>query len=107
MPWARVDDGWWCHPKVIGLSPAARGLWISALSWSCAQRAEVVPPSLPPMVGGTDEHVAELVDAGLWHPAGKGWEIHDWATYQDLSTRERKQRAGRAGGVARLRRVGT
>jgi hypothetical protein len=101
MAWARVDDGWWCHPKVLPVSLAARGLWASALSWSCAQRSPVVPERFPVMLDAPDELVAELVDAGLWkaRPEG-GFEIHDWAYYQDLSTREKRQEAGRRGGVA-------
>lgn len=100
MSWAKVDDGWWCHPKVMGLSPAARGLWVSGLSWSCAQRRDVVPSTFPPMIGcGTDE-AAELVGVGLWDVVDGGWRIHDWSDYQELTTAEKRAEAGRAGGKA-------
>lgn len=99
MAWARVDDGWWSHPKVMGLSLAARGLWITSLSWSCQHRRDEVPVALLGMVGADDEVVDELVDAGLWHPNGSdGWQIHDWAEYQELSLSEKRAAAGAKGG---------
>lgn len=101
MAWARVDDGWWSHPKVLGLSLESRGLWITALSWSCAQRKSRVPHHLARMVGATEDQTAELVDAGLWRETEGGWEIHDWAEYQDLSLSEKRARAGRKGAEKR------
>lgn len=96
--WARVDDGWWCHPKVLGLGAAARGVWVSALSWSCHQRKPVVPRTLLPMLQGDEQTAAELVAAGLWISTEDGWEIHEWAEYQDLSTSEKRAIAGAKGG---------
>jgi hypothetical protein len=99
MPWAKVDDQWWCHQKVIGLSAAARGVWISALSWSCAQRSEIVPDGLLPMICGSNLEAKELVDVCLWEPVEGGWLIHDWHDYQGLSLSEKRAEAGRKGGL--------
>jgi len=101
VSWAKVDDGWWCHPKVMALPLAARGLWVSALSWSCAQRRSVVPPSFLAMVGGSDEDAEALIDAGLWIETANGWEIHDWSEYQEQSLSEKRAEAGRKGGLSR------
>lgn len=97
MAWARVDDGWWCHPKVLALDLDARGLWISALSWSCQQKTHVIPAPVVAMCQG-DSHVAgKLVDAGLWDDLGGGnYAVHDWEEYQ--SERAKKAAAGREGG---------
>lgn len=94
MAWARVDDGWWAHPKVLGLSLEARGLWVTALSWSCAQRRDIVPESLVWMVAGYRRGVvltAEIERAGLWIPVddGDGWVIHDWAHLYQSGRRSR------------------
>ena len=97
--WAKVDDGFWCHPKVIGLPLAASGLWVRALSWSCAQRLDLVPESFVRMIGGTTEDAAALVDAGLWIVDGEGWRIHNWTEYQTLTVSERRAEAGRKGGL--------
>lgn len=98
MAWARIDDGWWCHPKVLGLSLEARGLWATTLSWSCAHRTDEIQPALVRMVGGSDAMAEELVDAGLWHEAEEGWRFHDWAEYQDQSLSEKRAEAGAKGG---------
>lgn len=100
MAWAKVDDGWWCHPKVMGLSVAARGLWVSALSWSCAQRRDVVPEQFLMMVGASNIEAKELEEAGLWIAEADAWRIHDWAEYQDRSLSEKRADAGRKGGKA-------
>lgn len=105
MSWARVDDGWWCHPKVMGLSLQARGLWVSALSWSCAQRRAIVPPQYLTMVGAGLEVAAELVTAGLWLEHPDGWQIHDWSEYQEQSLSEKRAAAGRKGGEAKAKKA--
>lgn len=97
--WAKVDDGFWCHPKVIGLPLAACGLWVRALSWSCAQRLETVPESFVRMVGATDDDAAALVEAGLWIASEDGYQIHNWTEYQTLTVSERRAEAGRKGGL--------
>jgi hypothetical protein len=96
MSWARVDDGWWCHPKVLGLDLDARGLWVSALSWSCQQQTATIPDAIVRMCGDDGTAAAKLVDAGLWETAGAGYAIHDWDDYQ--SERAKKAAAGRLGG---------
>ena len=98
MAWARVDDAWWSHPKVMGLSLASRGLWISALSWACHQRKPIVPAAFVAMVGGTEANATELTAHGLWEAMADGWEIIGWAEYQDRSLSEKRADAGRKGG---------
>lgn len=107
MAWARVDDGWWAHPKVLGVSLEARGLWTTALSWSCAQRTNRIPVSFLRMVAGdlAEDLADELVRAGLWDfdleadAPNHAWIIHDWAEYQELSLSEKRAEAGRKGGL--------
>lgn len=100
--WAKVDDQWWMHPKVMGLSLQARGLWVTALSWSGARRDPHVPPSFVAMVcAGQDPETLtdELTGVGLWHKdADGGWVIHDWDEYQEMTTSEKRAAAGRKGG---------
>jgi len=102
--WAKVDDGFWCHPKVMSLPGSACGLWVRALSWSCAQRSAVVPAHFLTMVGATEDDANALTAVGLWKrnyvgaDRPDGWEIHDWAEYQQLSVSEKRAEAGRRGG---------
>lgn len=100
MAWAKIDDGWWCHPKTMQLTVSASGLWALALSWSCHQRRDVVPRRFLAMVDAHDEHAKELVDVGLWHETPEGWRIHNWADYQERTLSEKRADAGRKGGKA-------
>lgn len=102
MAWAKIDDQWFANRKVVPLSLAARGLWTTVLAWTCAQRTPIVPGHMPGFLCGVqfiDTEVKELVDAGLWHEVDGGWEIHDWAEYQDRSLSEKRAEAGRKGGL--------
>lgn len=104
MSWAKVDDQWFAHPKVVGLSLAARGLWITTLSWSCAQRTDHLPAYMVRFLAGgedIDPMVKELVDVGLWIEDGEGWAIHDWNEYQNLSLSEKRAKAGKKGAEKR------
>lgn len=113
MSWGRVDDRWFHHAKVVGTSLAARGLWTTALSWSCANRSPVIPPGMVTfLAGGTvDVEAAELVASGLWHaadhhceacenPPEGGYVIHDWSDYQERTLSEKRAEAGARGGRA-------
>lgn len=112
MSWAKVDDGFFHNGKVLATSLAARGLWITALSWSGAntEARGVLPPHLPSFLamGDATDLAHELVDAGLWHKAGHdcdrcpqvdtGYVIHDWPEYQEKALSEKRAEAGRKGG---------
>ena len=96
MTWARVDDAWWSHRKVIGLDLEARGLWVSGLSYACHQRDPVIPSAALMLMRGDDGVAERLVTAGLWSRDGDGSRIHDWDDYQSVSAK--RAEAGRKGG---------
>lgn len=110
MPWARVDDQWFAHRKVVPLSLEARGLWTTVLSWSCAHRTDHVSRHMVVFLAGFDdvEYLCdELVTAGMWHPDADGWTIHDWDDYQERSLSEKRAEAGRKGGSASRQQANT
>jgi hypothetical protein len=79
MPWFRVDDGFHSHPKALSTSLSARGLWVTAGSWSSAHLTDgAVPDHVLVSLGGTPELAAELVAAGLWKRRKNGYQFHDW-----------------------------
>lgn len=101
MPWAKVDDSWWCHPKVLPLTMAARGLWTTALSWSCQMRTDYIPQAFVAMTMGLDtdaDAIKHLEGSGLWVPVEGGWRIHNWAEYQQKTLSEKRSEAGAKGG---------
>lgn len=101
MPWLKVDDQLWSHPKFAGLSDAAQALWLRAGTWSSAHLtggfvAESVVRSL---LRGRPAVVRELVDAptghehGLWEAVEGGYRFHDWDVYQPDAEVEKDRRA--------------
>jgi hypothetical protein len=96
MSWARVDDAWWSHRKVIGLDLEARGLWVTGLSYASHQRDPHIPAVALPLMQATAPVADRLVSAGLWCADGDGYLIHDWDDYQ--STSAKRAEAGRRGG---------
>jgi hypothetical protein len=103
MPWFKIDDSLWGHPKWLNASPAARALWVTAGSWCMAQVQDGKVPSIVlPMLGGKPKNAAELVAVGLWEELPDGWLFHDWHDYQPSreqietdrhAARERQRRA--------------
>lgn len=83
MAWFKVDDHLYSHPKWITLPKGARGLWVTAGSWSAGQLLDgFIPEAVLPVLGGTPGEAKALVSVGLWREAKGGWEFHDWDTYQ-------------------------
>lgn len=102
MPWVKIDDGFYMHPKIIGLSPAAIGLHVCGLCYAADNLTDGHIPKA--MVGRltsartTAKLVAELHKAGLWVDEGSTWRIHDFLTYQPSRAKvllEREQAATR------------
>lgn len=100
--WFKVDDGFWSHPKTMGLSMPARGLWVSAGAYCAAHLTDgFLHINALPLVSGlplpkATRLAAELVDAGLWQPADDaGWWFHDWHQYQPTRSQvEARRKAG-------------
>jgi hypothetical protein len=108
MPWLRVDDGLFLHPKWLATPSSARGLWITALSY-CGNQSNggVIPSALLPVLGGTENDANDLVQSGLWTAIDGGWQIHNFVEYNDASTpqaksarSDKRSEAGRRAGLA-------
>lgn len=83
MPWFKVDDSFYGHPKRAGVSLSALGLWTVAGCWSAQQLSDgFVPRAMLPMLGGRARDALELVTSGLWVLKDDGWQFHDWPDYQ-------------------------
>lgn len=105
MPWFKVDDGFWAHPKCVATPPIALALWVRAGSWSAQQLTDGnVPTVVLAMLGGTSKLAAALVNAGLWETTSEGWRFHDWHTYQPTRAQVAADREASAARVAEYRR---
>ena len=83
--YARVLGTFWRHPRTLGLSMAARGLWVSLLSWSADQRSDgAIPAAALTMVcGGKSDarSVADLLLCGLLVRTETAYTLRDWSQH--------------------------
>jgi hypothetical protein len=121
MPWGRIDDGFYDHPKLDDLGRnrlACIGLYALALSWSNRYLTDGhIPDDRVKRLGGTPVLADALVRAGLWDKLVDGYRIHDFLDYNESAddVRERRRRLhvlGKRGGSAsgearRLKRDGS
>lgn len=100
MSWFKVDDKLWGHPKWLATPIRARGLWVTAGSWSAGQEQDGnVPRHVLGVLGGTTRDAQALVTSGLWIATATGWTFHEWAEFQpDSASQKAKRDAESAGG---------
>lgn len=83
MPWFKIDDGFWSHPKTLQLSDGAQALWVRAGSWCMAHLTDgVIPPFALPVLGAKRRFIDELVTVSLWIRDADSYRFHDWEKYQ-------------------------
>lgn len=94
MPWFKVDDTLWSHPKFAALSDAAQALWLRAGSYSAEKLTDGVVSEqiVAGLLRGKKRTVDELVEAGLWRRIPDGVEFHDWLEYQPSAETVKRSR---------------
>ncbi|HEX5995992.1 MAG TPA: hypothetical protein VFY84_12690 [Jiangellales bacterium] len=108
MPWFKVDDSFYDHPKTFDAPDCAVALWVRAGTWSARNLTDgFVPAGMPARL--CDDHdtaVRELVRRGLWSRTTGGYLFHDWRDYQPTADavkdlRAKRAEAGRLGGLSK------
>lgn len=105
MPWFKLDDSTYDHPKIVQLSDGAFRLWVTAGLY-CARHltdGQVSEATLR-VLRAKAKHCDELWVAGLWHrnPDG-GYDFHDWSDYQPSRAEVQVRRKATRERVARYR----
>jgi hypothetical protein len=87
MPWGRLDDGLYDHPKLDALGRSklpAVGLWTLSISWSNRRLTDgFIPTDRVFALGATTALAETLVAAGLFDRVDDGYLIHDFLTFND------------------------
>jgi hypothetical protein len=89
MAWARLDDSFYDHPKVIAVwhaRPDALGLHMRAISYCARHETDgkihnAAVMALSPFQRDREGQVGALVDAGLWYEQEEHYLIHDYLDY--------------------------
>lgn len=88
MPWFKMDDGFYDHPKVCELEDSAHfgdaiALWTLAGCWSSKHLTDgAVPGRRVRKLGFKPVHAQALVSVGLWSETDDGYQFHDWTDHQ-------------------------
>jgi len=83
LPWFKIDDGFWSHPKTLQLSDGAQALWMRAGSWSMHHLTDgFIPDYALPILSAKPRYVNELRMVSLWFSVEDGNQFHDWKKYQ-------------------------
>jgi len=107
MPWFKLDDKGWCHPKVMAVGNRAFGAWCRAGQWASQQMSDgFVTRSICHAIDQAPSVWRALVEAGLLHPCEGGYVIHDYLVYnpsrEECIAKQAAQReGGRSGARAR------
>lgn len=111
MPWAKVDDNFHDHPKIVRLLDepdglTAVGLWTICLAWARkhhkrGQTEALIAHGVPRRLTGCDPTLPSLlVKVGLWTECADGWMIHDYKDYLPSEAMSNaRAEAGRKGGL--------
>ena len=114
MPWGRLDDSLYDHPKLdripLDQRLAAIGLWARAISWCNRFLTDGhLPRGRVEKLDGTLELADILVGAGLFEAVATGYQVHDFLEFNDAravvierrekeAERQREWRAKKAAG---------
>ena len=106
MSWAKLDDGFWMHPKTIMAGNTAAGVFARMLSYSgCYLTDGLVPADVANTIAGSDKKAIEkLAEVGLVQvlPTGSvfipDFLEHNRSKAQVEADREQRRAAGRRGG---------
>lgn len=98
MPWFKVDDSFYDHPKFLDVPNAAVGLWAKAGAWCGKYLTDgVIPATQVKRFKGTSSQVNALISAGLWiedrsESGSKVYRFHDWSRWQATRKQVLKER---------------
>ena len=100
MGWAKFDDQFTDHPKIVAAGPLAELLAIRAVIY-CAryetdgfiQFQQISKLSLG--ISSKKHQIAALVNAGIWEETDGGWLKHDFLDYHPSAQQKHEERAER------------
>src|SRR5690606_30915441 len=116
MGWAKFDDGYSEHPKVVAAGPLAELVDRRGIEYCARQETDgfVSEQQTKRLCAdlvldlGVDwrDLVKRLIEVGRWHEVPGGYEIHDFLDYHPTREQQEEKRrqtaeAGRQGGLKR------
>ena len=104
MPWFRLEDSFYNHPKVNRAGNAATGLWVRCGTYSAQYLTDGHVPAEVARVFGRTREIVSLLEAHLWEENGDGFLIPDYLEYNPSKDQVLADRAAARERQARRRR---
>ena len=97
LPWIRLDTQFATNPKVLELVEnkafSALFTYVCGLGYAGSHGTDgYIPASALPFIHGNKRQAQQLVNVGLWLNAPCGYDVNDWAEYQQSSVESQKRR---------------
>jgi hypothetical protein len=106
MPWFRLEDSFYNHPKVKRAGNAGTGLWVRCGTYSAQYLTDGKIPAEVVHEYGRPREIAAVSDAGLWIANGDEFIITDYLEYNPSKAQVLADRAAARERQARRRRNG-
>lgn len=109
MSWAKLDDDFYDHPKVLAAGLEAAGLFAKGLSYSSRKLTNgALTFDVAEMLARTPEWrviAQRLVDVGLFESTATGYVIHDYLRFNPSAQQVKKKRREASQRMKRARNV--
>ena len=97
MSWAKIDDQFSEHPKVIEAGPLAGWLYVRGLCYAAKYLtdgfiSDAQAQQLSLFAGSSPELLQKLVDCSLWERVNGGYQIHDYLDYNPTAESVKAER---------------
>jgi hypothetical protein len=97
MSWAKIDDQFSEHPKVIEAGPLAGWLYVRGLCYAAKYLtdgfiSDAQAQQLSMFAGSSPELLQKLVDCSLWERVNGGYQIHDYLDYNPTAESVKAER---------------
>jgi hypothetical protein len=97
VPWSKLDDQFYDHPKTVAVGTLGAGLFALALSWTAKALTDGFVPAamIPRLVADIEDPIAladALVDAGMFEAVKGGYLIHDYLKYNPPAAKVKAKR---------------
>lgn len=106
MTWAKLDDGFFDHPKARAAGKDGRELFLAALCHAARNLTDgwIAETDLPLLAAKAEvagqRTARRLVEVGWWHQVDGGWVIHDYHAFNprraDVEARRDAERRKKA-----------
>lgn len=96
MPWFRLDDSFYSHPKVIAAGNEAVGLYVRCGTYCAQHLTDGFVPEHVVLLYGSRELADTLVRTKLWRRVRGGWRMPDYLAYNPSAQTVDKERAAKA-----------